>query len=100
MLPNFIIIGAGKCGTSALYYYLHHHPEVQMSRVKELRFFNGEKWNQGLGWYESNWDGSSAPVRGEASPGYTTYPEPSDTATRMHDVIPDAKLIYLVRDPI
>jgi hypothetical protein len=99
MLPNLIIIGAGKCGTTALHYYLQEHPQIYMSTRKELRFFSGENWERGLTWYEAHFD-SSCPVRGEASPQYTVYPGLPDAPQRMHAVIPDAKLIYLVRDPI
>lgn len=99
MLPNLIIIGAGKCGTSALYYYLHQHPEVTMSREKELRFF-GSRWRRGLAWYESHFADCRTPVRGEASPQYTHYPGNPEAPRRMHDVVPGARLIYLVRDPL
>jgi hypothetical protein len=100
VLPNLIIIGAEKCGTSALYYYLHQHPEIAMSRRKELRFFNGSHWDKGLAWYESNFTNASVRVRGEASPQYTQHPRGSGTPRRMHAVVPEAKLVYLVRDPI
>jgi hypothetical protein len=95
-----IIIGAEKCGTSALYYYLAQHPEVFMSREKELRFFDGRNWERGVAWYESKFDGAAARVRGEASPQYTFHPGAAGTPERMQSVVPDAKLIYLVRDPI
>ena len=42
-LPNLIIIGSPKCGTTSLYYYLGLHPEIFMSREKELNFFIGRK---------------------------------------------------------
>ena len=72
-----------------------------MSRVKELRFFVGEsRWKRGVEWYERQFAGASTPVIGEASPQYTTYPMNRGVAERMSSVIPSAKLIYLVRDPI
>ena len=98
-LPNLIIIGAPKCGTTSLYFYLAHHPEVFMSRQKELNFFNGQ-WHRGPEWYASWFANAETPVRGEASPRYTAYPHSADVAERMHSLVPDAKLIYLVRDPI
>src|ERR687894_2292944 len=74
-LPNLIVIGAQKCGTSVLHYYLSLHPEVSMSRPKELNFFIEERnWPRGLDWYKSQFDGD-ARVRGEASPNYTAYPQ-------------------------
>ena len=53
MLPNLLIIGGMKCGTTSLHNYLATHPEVFMSEEKELDFFTS--WNireRGLGWYE------------------------------------------------
>jgi hypothetical protein len=100
VLPNLIVIGAAKCGTTSLHEYLHEHPEISMSREKELYFFVEEKnLGKGLDWYESQFD-SSAPVRGESSPGYSAFPLYSGVPERMAATIPEAKLIYLVRDPI
>lgn len=100
MLPNLVIIGAMKSGTSSLHYYLGFHPDIHMSQKKELDFFVEElNWGKGVEWYES-WFDSSARVRGEASPNYTTYPILQGIAERMHSLIPTAKLIYLLRDPM
>jgi hypothetical protein len=101
MLPNLIVIGAGKCGTSSLSNYLGRHPEIFMSRRKELMFFNARlNWDNGVEWYESQFADASAPVRGESSPQYTHYPTDRGVPQRMQSVVPDAKLIYLVRDPL
>jgi hypothetical protein len=99
-LPNLIVIGAQKCGTSGLHYYLSLHPEISVSRPKELNFFIAERnWPLGLDWYRSHFD-ATAKVRSEASPNYTAYPQHLDVPERMHSVVPDAKLLYMVRDPI
>ena len=99
-LPNLVVIGAQKCGTSGLHYILDAHPEIAMSRPKELNFFIDERnWSQGLDWYRDHFDPEAA-VRGESSPNYTTYPHHLGIPDRMHEVIPDAKLIFLVRDPL
>jgi hypothetical protein len=99
-LPNLVILGAQKCGTTSLHYYLGHHPEIAMSKSKELNFFVATgAWNKGVEWYASQFD-PSAPVRGEASPSYTNHPHHADVGLRMHSVVPAAKLVYLVRDPI
>jgi len=101
MLPNLIIIGARKAGTSSLYNYLGQHPEITVSRQKELRFFIArDNWSRGLDWYEAQFGDASTPICAEASPQYTTYPRNRGIPERMHSVVPDAKLIYLVRDPI
>ena len=99
-LPNLVVIGAQKCGTSGLHYILGTHPEISMSSPKELNFFIGERnWSLGVEWYREHFDPESA-VRGESSPNYTTYPHHLGIAERMHGVVPDAKLILLVRDPL
>jgi hypothetical protein len=100
-LPNLIVIGAAQCGTSALHYYLDLHPEIQMSSPKELNFFvttPTSNWSRGVDWYASQFD-ASARVRGESSASYT-FPRPPGIAERMASVVPEAKLILLVRDPV
>jgi hypothetical protein len=99
-LPNLIVIGAQKCGTSVLHYYLSLHPEVSMSKPKELNFFIEERnWPRGLDWYKAQFD-AEATVRGEASPNYTAFPQHEGVPERMHSVVPEAKLIFMVRDPL
>ena len=99
-LPNLIIIGAMKCATTSLYYYLSQHPQIFMSRKKELNFFVQEdNWAQGVDWYRSQFTGT-AKIYGEASPHYTNYPFYSGVAERMAAVVPEAQLIYLLRDPV
>jgi Sulfotransferase domain len=100
-LPTFVIIGAQKCGTTALHSYLARHPQISMSRPKELDFFVTEKnWDMGLDWYCERWNGPDKPSRGESSPNYTAYPKLKGVPERMAGLIPDAKLIFMVRDPI
>jgi len=100
MLPNLIIIGAQKCGTTRLHYYLGLHPQIFMSKEKELEFFIEERnWPNGLAWYASNFKGR-AKIYGESSPNYSYYPRFTGVPARMHAIEPKAKLIYIVRDPI
>ncbi len=99
-LPNTIVIGAQKCGTSTLHFYLGHHPEVSVSDPKELNFFiEANNWGQGLDWYRGHFDPDKA-VRLESSPNYTTWPHHEGIPERMAEVVPDAKLIFMVRDPV
>jgi hypothetical protein len=106
-LPTFFIIGAAKAGTTSLHYYLEQHPEVQMSAVKETNFFagppNGTRYPTGrverLEDYEALFDPAFR-VRGEASPSYTNAPRRAGVPQRIAETVPDAHLIYLVRDPI
>lgn len=116
VLPGVIVVGAMKCGTSAVHHYLDAHPDVAMSRTKELNFFNGPQtaphddagewwrsghWHRGLEWYSAQLD-AGAPdgaVRGESSPAYTS-PRSPEVPARMAAVVPDVRLVYLVRDPL
>jgi hypothetical protein len=113
-LPGLVIIGAMKCGTTSLHHYLDQHPDVAMSRIKELNFFFGPadtdgdgdeppdwargNWHRGTPWYAAQFDPASR-VRGESSPGYTSPSHPQ-VAGRIAAVIPDARLVYVVRDPV
>ena len=95
MLPNFLIIGAEKGGTTWLYEKLRRHPEVYMPRVKELYFFNNDgSESKTREWYEKHFE--AAPAVGEATPAYM-YNE--QVARRIAEMIPDAKLIACLRHP-
>jgi hypothetical protein len=99
-LPNLIIIGAMKCGTTSLHEYLDCHPEISMSRRKETNFFVAEhNWSKGLTWYRSHFPDRKRIV-GESSPNYTRFPLYAGVPERMHALLPGAKLLYCVRDPI
>jgi hypothetical protein len=111
VLPDLVVIGAMKCGTTSLHSYLDAHPDVGMSEPKELNFFFGPdaghgrgetwtlgNWHRGSGWYAAQFDPACA-VRGESSPGYTSPSHP-ESAARMAAVVPQARLVYAVRDPV
>ena len=99
-LPNLVVIGGLKCGTTSLHHYLNLHPEIGMSRPKELNFFVAElNWDLGRDWYASHFAASDS-VRGESSPHYTNAPRFRGVAERMAELIPDARLMYVVRDPL
>ena len=98
--PDLIVIGAAKCGTTSLHHQLDLHPQIAMTREKELHFFTGgRRWERGLDWYRAQFD-PRAPVRGEASVTYTAFPKHRGVPQRMHDIVPDVRLLYIVRDPI
>lgn len=99
MRPNLVVIGAAKCGTTSLHEYLNAHPQIAMSREKELDFFVAEKnWSRGLDWYEAQFE--DAPIRGESSVSYAAFPEYQGVPERIVRALPDARVIYLVRDPV
>ena len=103
VLPNFLVIGAMKAGTTSLYRYLCQHPQVLMPQTKELDFFvEEEKWKLGRGWYERQFQGLREDVIavGEASTGYSKYPKYSGVPGRIAMLLPDVRLIYLVRHPV
>ncbi|MGY1681897.1 sulfotransferase domain-containing protein [Geodermatophilus sp. SYSU D01176] len=101
-MPTFIVIGAMKAGTTSLYHYLRSHDEIYMPKVKELDYFAAEaNWSRGLDWYRQQFAGANgALARGEASTLYTKYPQYQGVPERIAAVVPDARLVYVVRDPV
>ena len=114
MLPNFLIVGAQKSGTTALAYYLSQHPEIYMSPVKEPGFFafegqspnfSGPEDHQSfrlvttdLNQYQQLFTGvRSEKAVGEASTWYLCHP---DAPNRIRHYIPDVKLIAILRNPV
>ena len=101
-LPNLIVIGTMKCGTTSLHAYLDKHPDIFMSEIKEIDFFVAPKnYNKGLDWYKEQFR-TDKPIRGESSQNYSKCHTPlyKGVAKRIHKAIPQVKLIYIVRDPI
>jgi len=112
-LPNFLIIGAAKAGTTSLCHYLSQHPDVYISEKKEPRFFSPEFYSQdtnglrrknfrekvfSLEEYLRLFEGVQAEKAvGEASTEYLYYPR---TPQRIKDSIPGAKLIAILRNPV
>ena len=99
-LPNFLIIGAPKAGSTSLYHYVGQHPEVFTSAVKEPGFFRTYR-SQGTianrEDYEELFRGSEKyKAVGEGSPVYLSD---ENAPKRIKDLIPDAKLIAILRDP-
>lgn len=101
-MPDFIIIGAAKAGTSTLYHLLAQHPQIYMSPIKEPGFFaEDEVYARGLEWYKSLFaSADEKQICGEASTQYTRYPQLPHTAERVAETLPKAKLIYIMREPI
>jgi hypothetical protein len=97
-LPNFIIVGAAKSGTTSLARWLGAHPDVHIPPAKELYFFEqDEAWARGADWYRSCFAGAdSSAAIGEATPNYMFRYE---AAERMAAVVPGARLIALLREP-
>jgi hypothetical protein len=102
MLPTFLVIGAMKAGTTSLHAYLQSHPDVFMAEPKELEFFvEGKNWERGVDWYESCFASSGGTTaRGEASTSYTKHPFFPGVPERIKRVLPDVRMVYVVRHPI
>lgn len=102
-LPDFVVIGAPKAGTTSLAHYLGAHPDIHMSSPKEPDFFNDGRdhgrWGRGLPWHR--WHFRTAKrLCGEATPVYAAWPARPEAMARLHQVLPGARLIYLVREPM
>ena len=98
-LPDFLVLGAQKAGTTALYEYLRRHPQISGPSWKEVSFFD-RHWARGESWYRGNFP-NVARTRGkhvgEASPSYVFHPL---APQRVQEVVPEARLIVLVRNPV
>jgi len=102
VLPDFLILGAQKAGTTSLHAYLSEHPQVAPGLVKEIHFFD-YNFQRGVGWYRAHfptiaerWQGKFR-VTGEGSPYYLFHPR---APARAAQVVPHAKLLVLLRNPV
>jgi hypothetical protein len=98
-LPNFLVVGAMKSGTTSLAQYLAAHPQAFVAPEKEVNFFErADLWAKGPEWYSSRFAGAvDERAVGEASPSYMYWPA---AVERMASVVPDARLIAILRDPV
>lgn len=100
MLPDFLIIGAMKAGTTTLWAYLRSHPGLYLPSKEEIDFFS-RHWDRGTPWYEEWFAGAPAgSLIGERSTSYAKYPEQPGVPERMASLVPEARLVYLVRHPL
>ena len=106
-LPDFLVIGAQKAGTTALYAYLLKHPAIVGPSWKEVSFFD-RHYARGEAWYRGNFPttlrraearrrAGVEPIAGEASPSYLFHPSAPE---RVAKLVPKARLIALVRNPV
>ena len=107
VLPDFIIFGVSRSGTTSLYQYLAQHPNIEPCVVKEPRFFD-MYYHRGLNWYRMNFPSKWQKlvsyklkhkkfITGEASGAYLQNPH---APKRVHDLNPNMKLILLLRNPV
>ncbi len=99
-LPDFLVIGAAKAGTTSLYRYIWPHPDVRKPWRKEPHFFD-LRYERGEDWYRAQFPlivrSPRTWITGEATPYYLHHPLVPD---RVKLMLPDAKLIVLLRDPV
>jgi hypothetical protein len=105
-LPDFVIIGAQKSGTQALIHHLKKHPQINIlprfypyksyNKLESRFFSNNELFNRGIDWYKTifNYNGK---LQGDNTPEYISN---FIAHERMHKIIPNAKLILILRDPV
>jgi hypothetical protein len=93
--PNLIILGAQKCGSTSLRFYLSQHPDIYMKK-EEIHFFK-TYWNRGVDWYLDLFKDREEKYIGEKTPNYLYQPE---TPKRIKEVCPDVKFIILLRNPV
>ncbi|RLJ36216.1 sulfotransferase domain-containing protein [Litoreibacter meonggei] len=102
MGPDFIIIGAMKCGTSTISAYFEAHPDVFMPSNFEPNYFSRDEiYAKGAEWYEAHFaarDGET--MAGEGSNNYASGDRFPESATRMAAYNPDMKIVYIVRNPL
>ncbi len=112
--PNLFIIGAMKSATSSLHECLDRHPQLYMSRFKEPQYFAPHRTPEGYLWGQGNpypepgeeWyirlfeEAGDVKYAGESSTAYTRRPMNEGVADRIHAYCPEAKLIYVMRDPV
>jgi Sulfotransferase domain len=107
LMPDFIIIGVARGGTTSLYEYLIDHPNILGASRKEVHFFDTH-FRRGMAWYRGQFPYSMQKyyarriqkrdfITGEASPYYIFHPY---AAQRLADALPQAKLIVLLRNPV
>lgn len=97
--PEILVVGGMKCGSTTLHNALAEHPDIGMARDKELNFFVRERnWSRGSDWYCRQFDKGTR-LRGETSPNYTKHPTYAGVPERIARLLPDVRLLYVLRDP-
>ena len=97
-LPDFLGIGFMKTGTTWLYENLRSHPDLHLADAKELRYFDTQRYLQPFARYAENFRGANGKSKGEISPSYALVPEAR--VREIRQLLPDVKLLVLLRDPV
>jgi len=95
--PSYLIVGAGKSGTSSLYEYLSHHSSFEAATNKQVHYFK-YFYKKGMSWYLQHFSDDKSKMTGESAPGYLPYPW---VAKRIYqDLGREEKIIAIFRDPL
>jgi Sulfotransferase domain len=105
-LPDYLIVGAQKSGTTSLWEYLNEHPNVEPACIKEMNYFDAN-YQRGIAWYRSHFPlqseqslpapGGQPTLTGESCANYMFHPLAPQRAA---ETVPDAKIIFLLRNPV
>jgi len=98
-LPDFLVVGAMKSGTTSLYAYLIQHPQISKPNHKEIYFFSTDLYYQGIKWYKAHFPLKTIQntLTFEASTDYIFVPK---AVKRIHQCLPNVKIILLLRNPV
>lgn len=101
-MPDFLLIGGMKCGSTTLHDYLVNHPKLAEPQYKEPGFFSrDERFALGLDWYRSVFaSAQDDQLAFESSTCYTRHPHFGEVAARIHEHLPGIKLVYIMRHPV
>ena len=97
--PNFFILGAGKSGSTSMYYYLKQHPDIFLTSIKEPTFFNKgfQVVKNPINYFKLYDQVCTEKIIGEASHAYLTNPS---TAKLLKALFPDSKFLVILRNPV
>lgn len=106
-LPTFLVIGGQKCGTSWLGHHLSQHPDVFLPPGEVHYFTHADRWARGVDWYRDHFcEATTERAVGEKTPNYLWVtdhrvgPHMPGVHRRVHQLLPDARLVAIVREPV
>lgn len=102
MLPNFMVVGAQKSGTTSLHHYLKGHPDIYLPAGKETKFFaRTDRYEKGIEFYEREYfsEYNDEKAVGEVDPDYMFYEEALDRIGQ-HIPVGGLRFIFLLRNPV
>lgn len=97
-MVDILVIGAMKAGSSSMHRYLGNHPEISVTRTKEVNFFIDNNWVKGVDWYAKQFKNDGL-LHADVSPVYSRIHLQPEMAERAFKTNPKLKIIYVVRNP-